>query len=481
MSRLENFSPFPVLLEHAAREAGRAAIITPDFQITYGALPERIQAIVDWLMAHDFDPDSMTAVTIPDEVTNILVSVALVCLGTPNIGIGSFVIPEDRDRILDQLEVTQIIAPPDLPLNRGGRAGLRRLYPPLDALPSNTSSDRLMNQVLHANETVYFLSTSGTTGVPKTFGMTTALMQRMIGTIANDPGKGCTLRTSSTEYDSSRLHRVLTLLAGRSAAILQPITAETLSPFCAMAKVTEIHAGTYRLASLLAVPLNLAHRLPAGVRIQTGGSRVPGPLRTEVMKRLSPDLYVSFATSEVGGVSIAKPDEHSNWPEGVGYPLPGVEVQLRGPDGELVPRGEAGELWLRKCGVPGQGTADTPDWVSTGDLLSWPERGPLVFHSRTDDMMIMNGINIFPGPIEDTLTAHPAISEAVAYPVSSAVHGQVPVAAVVLQSDAVISESKLMRYARDHLGLKAPRRINIVEVIPRTAQGKPLLRDLRHN
>ena len=168
-------------------------------------------------------------------------------------------------------------------------------------------------------------------------------------------------------------------------------------------------------------------------------------------------------------------------PKVVGYPLPGVEVQLRGPDGELVPRGEAGELWLRKRGVPGQGSADTPGWVSTGDLLSWPERGPLVFHSRTDDMMIMNGINIFPGPIEDTLTAHPAISEAVAYPVSSAVHGQVPVVAVVLQSDAVISESKLMRYARDHLGLKAPRRINIVEVIPRTAQGKPLLRDLHHN
>ena len=481
MSRLENFSPFPVLLEHAAREAGRAAIITPDFQITYGALPERIQAIVDWLMAHDFDPDSMTAVTIPDEVTNILVSVALVCLGTPNIGIGSFVIPEDRDRILDQLEVTQIIAPPDLPLNRGCGAGLQRLYPPLDALPSNIASDRLMNQVLHANESVYFLSTSGTTGAPKTFGMTTALMQRMIGTIANDPGKGCILRTSSTEHDSSRLQRVLSLFAGRSAAILQPITAETLSPFCAMAKVTEIHAGTYRLASLLAAPLDLAHRLPAGVRILTGGSRVPGPLRTEVMKRLSPDLYVTFATSEVGGVSTAKPDEHLNWPEGVGYPLPGVEVQLRGPDGELVPHGEVGELWLRKRGVPGQGTADTPDWVSTGDLLSWPEHGPLVFHARTDDMMIMNGINIFPGPIEDTLTAHPAISEAVAYPVSSAVHGQVPVAAVVLQSDAVISKSKLMRYVRDHLGLKAPRRIDIVEVIPRTALGKPLLRDLRHN
>ena len=76
MSRLEGFSPFPVLLEHAARDSGRAAIITPDIQITYGALPERILTIADWLMEHDFDPDSMTAVTIPDEVTNILVSVA---------------------------------------------------------------------------------------------------------------------------------------------------------------------------------------------------------------------------------------------------------------------------------------------------------------------------------------------------------------------------------------------------------------------
>jgi acyl-coenzyme A synthetase/AMP-(fatty) acid ligase len=138
-----------------------------------------------------------------------------------------------------------------------------------------------------------------------------------------------------------------------------------------------------------------------------------------------------------------------------------------------------GELWVRRQGVPGDGTALNPGWIATGDLLSWPEGGPLVFHARKDDMMILNGINIFPGPIEDTLSAHPAVKEVVAYPIASAIHGQIPVAAVVLKPGATVSSAELVRHTRDKLGLRAPRQVQIVDHIPRTTQGKPRPLELR--
>jgi acyl-coenzyme A synthetase/AMP-(fatty) acid ligase len=52
-------------------------------------------------------------------------------------------------------------------------------------------------------------------------------------------------------------------------------------------------------------------------------------------------------------------------------------------------------------------------------LLSRTEGEPLIYHDRVDDVMILNGINIFPGAIEDALESHPDVLEAVAYAIKS--------------------------------------------------------------
>jgi long-chain acyl-CoA synthetase len=320
---------------------------------------------------------------------------------------------------------------------------------------------------LCGEDKVFYSSTSGTTGVPKTFGVPMTLFLAMMDQIARDPGRACVLRNSSVEFHSSRLHQLAVCLAGNTAAILDPITADSLADFSAQAGVTELQSGTYRLMSLLSVPPDPAHRLPDQFRILTGGSRVPGALRQAIRERLTHNLWVNYATSEVGVISLAGPDEHALWPEGVGFPRSGVEVTLRDPDGSEVPRGTVGEAWVRKAGVDG--------WFRTGDLLSWPEGGPLLFQSRRDGMMILNGINIFPGPIEDALMACKGVREAVAFPVHSAVHGQIPVAGVVLEPDANLQASELLARLRGLLGVRAPRQIRVLDTIPRTALGKPKL------
>ena len=93
--------------------------------------------------------------------------------------------------------------------------------------------------------------------------------------------------------------------------------------------------------------------------------------------------------------------------------------------------------------------------------------------------MILNGINVFPTAIEDILESHPDVKEAVAYPIRSRIHGEIPVAAVVLKEGAKDrSVSHLLDLCRQVLGIRAPRQIFVVDQIPRNTAGKPLRREL---
>ena len=104
--------------------------------------------------------------------------------------------------------------------------------------------------------------------------------------------------------------------------------------------------------------------------------------------------------------------------------------------------------------------------------------GRLYLHGRKDDMMIMNSIDIFPAEIERTLEAHPAVEAAAAFPIPSEVHGQIPAAAVELREGCACTASELVGYARGALGVRAPRRIEILASLPRNAQGKIVRREI---
>jgi acyl-coenzyme A synthetase/AMP-(fatty) acid ligase len=196
------------------------------------------------------------------------------------------------------------------------------------------------------------------------------------------------------------------------------------------------------------------------------------------MNRLTPHLRVSYATSEVGVISIAQPDEHRQWPDGVGHPIPGVEVEVRDEHGVVVPRGERGNPWVRKAGAAHAGLEEVQGWLRIPDIVSWPDGAPLQFHGRADDLITMNTIGVFPAEIEDVLGAHPAVLHVAAYGVESNRHGQIPVAAVVLRRDVPAEESELLDYARRSLGLRSPRAVFFVDELPRNANGKVLVRAL---
>jgi acyl-CoA synthetase (AMP-forming)/AMP-acid ligase II len=337
---------------------------------------------------------------------------------------------------------------------------------------------------------VIYQNTSGSTNIPKTFGMDLRRIRRITEMYAGDARERRSLRAGSIEFDAHRLSRMCMLIAGNTCVCLRQVNAGTLVATCERARVSIIHMGAYRLASLLQSS-SANGRLPGNTAIQSGGSRVPGHLRMKVKALLTDNLWVQYATSEAGLISIASPDQHGLFPEGVGFPAPEVTFEIVSADGEILPPGEIGQIRLRKKTLPrgyvaerGATTNFRDGWFYPGDLVSQRSGEPLVFHGRSDDVMILNGINVFPAAIEDTLESHVDVREAVAYSLKSRVHGEIPVAAVVLHPQAQArarTPDHLLEFCRLSLGIRGPRQIVVVERIPRNAAGKPLRRELGRN
>ena len=144
--------------------------------------------------------------------------------------------------------------------------------------------------------------------------------------------------------------------------------------------------------------------------------------------------------------------------------------------------GESGEILVHTPGMA-SGYLGDPEltamrfrdgWFWTGDMGHMSADGALVVEGRRDDMMILNGINIFPAEIEETLERHSDVRAAAAAAIRSETHGDIPVAVVELQEGSGTTVAELLAFARQRLALRAPRRIAVVDAIPRNSQGKAL-------
>ena len=117
----------------------------------------------------------------------------------------------------------------------------------------------------------------------------------------------------------------------------------------------------------------------------------------------------------------------------------------------------------------------TPE-VAALQNLEWRELGPAIMGGRIDDMINYDGLKILPSDIEDALLSHPAVLEAVAFPLASSVHHHLPAAAVILRQPA--SNEELFEHCRKRLGVRSPLIIAIENDFPRNPGGKVLRTEL---
>ncbi|WP_431075256.1 long-chain-fatty-acid--CoA ligase [Microbacterium phyllosphaerae] len=202
-------------------------------------------------------------------------------------------------------------------------------------------------------------------------------------------------------------------------------------------------------------------------------------------------LVEGYGMTESSPVALGNPMGRSRRPGTVGVPFPSTEIRVVDPaDTDTdVPVGERGELLVRGPQVfqgywrrPGE-TADVllaDGWLRTGDIAEVSADGFVTIVDRLKELIITGGFNVSPSEVEDALQAHPDVLAAAVVGLPRSSGGEEVAAAVVLRDGATLDAGALRDFCRTRLTpYKVPKRIVVMDDLPRSLIGKVLRRQVR--
>ncbi len=201
-------------------------------------------------------------------------------------------------------------------------------------------------------------------------------------------------------------------------------------------------------------------------------------------------LVEGYGLSECSPVLMANPVAANRVPGTVGLPLPGTECRVVDPDepSRDVPAGERGELVVRGpqvfsgyYGKPEETEAVfTEGWYRTGDIVTIDEAGFVRIVDRIKELIITGGFNVAPTEVENALRQHPLVEDAAVVGLPSEHSGEEVAAAIVVVPGSDVDVEAIREYVRGVLTpYKVPRRIFIVDELPKSLIGKVLRRQVR--
>jgi acyl-CoA synthetase (AMP-forming)/AMP-acid ligase II len=247
--------------------------------------------------------------------------------------------------------------------------------------------------------------------------------------------------------------------------------------------VTVLETGGHQLSSLR----NLAY----------GGSKVGLPLVRRALELLPGVGFVNaYGLTETSStIAVLTPDDHRAAQAAsevaavkrlgsVGRPVPGIEIEIRDDEGNVLPAGETGELFVRGEQVSGRYTGigsvlDENGWFPTKDIAMLDDEGYLFIGGRSDDTIIRGGENIAPAELEEVLVEHPHVRDVAVVGIEDPQWGQAIVAVVVPWPGVDPDPEELREHVRKSLrGSRTPDRVVFRDELPTTPTGKVLRREI---
>lgn len=289
------------------------------------------------------------------------------------------------------------------------------------------------------------IATSGSTGTPR-------------GVVLTHDAVAASAHASNTALEVTEDDHWLACLplshVGGLSVITRALHAGTRLTVLPHADPAAIEATTHGPSPVTLVSLvpTLLHRLDARRfrRVLLGGSRPPTDR--------PPHVIATYGLTETGSGIVYD-----------GWPLPGVQLRID-PSGVIEVKGPM----LLRCYRDGSGPVDAEGWFATGDVGGFESDGRLRVEGRRGDLIITGGENVWPDPVEAVLATHPSVAEVAVAGTPDPEWGQVVTAWVVPANRGEPPSLEALRHhVRQHLPpFCAPRRLQLVESLPRTALGK---------
>jgi acyl-CoA synthetase (AMP-forming)/AMP-acid ligase II len=224
----------------------------------------------------------------------------------------------------------------------------------------------------------------------------------------------------------------------------------------------------------------------------TGAAAIPVELIHRMKRELGFDTVITAygLTESCGVVTMCRLDDDAETIATTsGRAIPDVEVRIVDAGGNPLPPNEPGEIVVRGYNIM-KGYFEAPEetrqaidedgWLHTGDVGTLDERGYIKITDRLKDMFIVGGFNAYPAEIESTLLRMPGVGEVAVIGVADERLGEVGMAFVVPAPGHALSPEAVIGWSRENMAnFKVPRRVEIVDALPRNATGKVLKFELR--
>ncbi|MGZ5968265.1 MAG: benzoate-CoA ligase family protein [Polyangiales bacterium] len=453
--------------------------------LTYAQLSERVNRAGNLLRSLGVEPEQRVMIAMLDSVDFPAMFLGAMKIGAVPVPVNTLLMPADfafllqdsRARVLcvsDSLaakfpEAARVLRTSEL------EALLQQQSPILDAFPTTP------------DDVAFWLYSSGSTGKPKGV---LHLHSHLMWTAVLYGISVLGMREDDVVYSAAKLFfayglgNALTFPLAVGATTI--LTSERPTP-AVVGRVMREHRPTLfggvptLFASLLADPSFVAS--PALRASISAGEALPKHVGESWRARFGTDILDGIGSTELLHIFLS--NRHGDVRYGTsGKPVPGYDLEIRGDDGESVPDGDEGSLWVRGPSVAmaywnarerSLATFHGP-WARTGDRYVRDSEGYYTYSGRADDMLKVSGIWVSPFEVESALAAHEAILEAAVVGHPDADGLIKPKAFVVLKSPGAAPEdleSKLKAFVKDRLApYKYPRWIEIVNELPKTATGK---------
>lgn len=216
------------------------------------------------------------------------------------------------------------------------------------------------------------------------------------------------------------------------------------------------------------------------------------PLAMETWKKFKEiyggEIIEGWGLTEAGANNSTNPIHGEKKVGSIGIPMKGTEMKIMDDDGKFLPRGEQGEIVIRGPQLM-KGYWNKPEetaqamrdgWLHTGDVGYEDQDGYFWITDRKKDLIIKGGENISPRAIEETLFAHPKISEAAVVGMKDDVYGENIKAFVVLNPGQTATAEEIIEYCKRNLtNFLAPQDVVFMDALPKSLVGKVLKKELR--